>query len=163
MKSTQFDDIVEFNTTFGHAVRDTPTLDAPDIPMRLEHVFLEEVRELLDALEFYDKVSKFYKGSENIPENVKVDIYTEVLDAHGDILVTLFGLSQAMGMPILEAFDIIHESNMSKLGEDGLPIYYPKGHKKHGKVAKGPNYFDPKSRLRALIQEKLNAGTTEET
>ena len=162
MKSTQFDDIVEFNTTFGHAVRTVPTLDATDIPMRLEHVFLEEVQELLKALEFYEQVVEFYRGSENVPENIRIDILTEVLDAHGDILVTLFGLSQAMGMPILEAFDIIHESNMSKLGEDGKPIYYPEGHEKAGKVAKGPNYFDPKDKLRELIKEKLDAGTSEE-
>jgi len=65
---------------------------------------------------------------------------TEVADALGDMLYILCGtiLSHGMQHKIEEVFDEIHRSNMSKLGEDGKPIY-----REDGKVLKGPNYFRP--------------------
>ena len=64
----------------------------------------------------------------------------EVADALGDMLYILCGtiLSHGMQHKIVEVFDEIQRSNMSKLGEDGKPIY-----REDGKVLKGPNYFKP--------------------
>lgn len=62
----------------------------------------------------------------------------EVADALGDILVVTIGTALAFGLDIEEIMRRIHESNMSKLGEDGQPIY-----RKDGKVMKGPHYFPP--------------------
>lgn len=137
--SNEFDKVAEFNNTFGHAVRDVPSLEYPDVELRLR-IFEEEAEELRTALNEKDEV--------------------EFLDALGDVLVTLYGLAQATGMPIIEAFNIIHDSNMSKLGEDGLPIYYPHGHEKAGKIAKGPNFYTPTQRLTDLIKEKKNGRAT---
>jgi len=135
--SQEFDKVAEFNNTFGHAVREYPSLEYPDVALRLR-IFEEEVDELRESLNDKDEV--------------------EFLDALGDVLVTLYGLAQATGMPIIEAFNIIHESNMSKLGEDGKPMYFPDGHEKAGKIAKGPNFFSPTDRLRDLIEEKKQNG-----
>ena len=64
----------------------------------------------------------------------------EVADALGDMLYILCGtiLTHGMQHKIEEVFDAIQDSNMSKLGEDGKPIY-----REDGKVLKGPNYFKP--------------------
>lgn len=65
---------------------------------------------------------------------------TEIADALGDQLYILCGtiLKHGLQHVIEEVFDEIHRSNMSKLGEDGKPIY-----REDGKVLKGPNYFKP--------------------
>lgn len=64
----------------------------------------------------------------------------EVADALGDLLYILCGtiIEHGMQYKIEEVFDEIQRSNMSKLGEDGNPIY-----REDGKVLKGPNYFKP--------------------
>ncbi len=64
----------------------------------------------------------------------------EIADALGDQLYILCGTILRHGLQdkIVEVFDEIHRSNMSKLGEDGKPIY-----REDGKVLKGPNYFKP--------------------
>ncbi len=73
-------------------------------------------------------------------EAAKGNDMIEVADALGDMLYILCGtiLSHGMQHKIVEVFDEIQRSNMSKLGEDGKPIY-----REDGKVLKGPNYFKP--------------------
>lgn len=62
----------------------------------------------------------------------------EIADALGDMLYIIYGTAVSYGIPLEEIFDEIHRSNMSKLGEDGNPIF-----REDGKVLKGPNYFKP--------------------
>lgn len=62
----------------------------------------------------------------------------EVADALGDMLYIIYGTAVSYGIPINEIFDEIHNSNLSKLDENGLPI-----RREDGKVLKGPNYFKP--------------------
>ena len=138
----QFDSVAEFNTTFGHAVRDTPSLDHEDLDLRLT-IFFEEVDEIAEAIYSYKEGGSTHD-----------DALVEVLDGMADALVTLYGLAQATGLPVTEAFDIVHQSNMSKLGPDGKPVYYTDGPKK-GKVAKGPNYWAPTDRLRELVRSRM--------
>ena len=80
-------------------------------------------------------------------EAAKNDDIVEVADALGDMLYILCGTIIEHGMQdkIEEIFDEIQKSNLSKLGDDGKPIY-----RNDGKVMKGPNYFKPK------ISEILN-------
>jgi predicted HAD superfamily Cof-like phosphohydrolase len=78
----------------------------------------EEVSELEEANSFSDLV--------------------EVADALTDILYVVYGMAHAYGIPIDECFEEVHRSNMSKLGEDGKPVY-----REDGKVIKGPNYSKP--------------------
>ena len=63
---------------------------------------------------------------------------TEVADALTDILYVTYGAGHAFGIDLDKCFDEVQNSNMSKLGEDGKPIY-----NEAGKVMKGPNYFKP--------------------
>ena len=62
----------------------------------------------------------------------------EVADALTDILYVTYGAGHAFGINLDKCFEEVQSSNMSKLGEDGKPIYNEKG-----KVMKGPNYFKP--------------------
>ena len=62
----------------------------------------------------------------------------EVADALTDILYVTYGAGTAFGINLDKCFDEVHQSNMSKLGSDGKPIY-----NEIGKVMKGPNYFKP--------------------
>ena len=62
----------------------------------------------------------------------------EVADALTDILYVTYGAGHAFGIDLDKCFDEVQRSNMSKLGEDGKPIY-----NEHGKVMKGPKYFQP--------------------
>ena len=139
----QFDAVAVFNTKFRHAVRDTPSLDHEDLTLRL-NIFLEEVDEIVEAIYTYRDGGTSHE-----------DALVEVLDGMADTLVTLYGLAQATGLPVTEAFDIVHQSNMSKLGPDGNPVYYTDGPKK-GKIAKGLDYWAPTDRLRELVRSRMS-------
>ena len=62
----------------------------------------------------------------------------EAVDALTDILYVTYGAGHAFGVNLDKCFDEVQKSNMSKLGEDGKPIY-----NEAGKVMKGPSYFKP--------------------
>lgn len=68
----------------------------------------------------------------------KDDHFIEVCDALGDMLYIIYGTCVSYGIPINEIFQEIHNSNMSKLDENGKPIV-----REDGKILKGPNYFKP--------------------
>ena len=113
--------VEEFHRVFGLEFKQIPTaqLDAAKIKLRFD-LMAEENEEYLEAAQNNDLV--------------------EVADALGDMLYILCGtiLEHGMQYKIEEVFNEIQRSNMSKLGEDGNPIY-----REDGKVLKGPNYFKP--------------------
>ena len=111
----------EFHTAFGLGINDTPTANiGADRNLLRFNLMKEENEEYFEAAQNGDLV--------------------EVADALGDMLYILAGtiLEHGMQHKIVEVFDEIQRSNMSKLGEDGKPIY-----REDGKVLKGPNYFKP--------------------
>ena len=121
MSKTTLDAVKEFHETYGLPVKDAPDIsDAKTNKLRI-NLLAEEVEELLEALEVGDMV--------------------EVLDALTDIQYVLDGAYLSFGLhPVKQAaFDEVHSSNMSKLGEDGKPIV----REEDGKILKGPNYFKP--------------------
>ena len=69
---------------------------------------------------------------------IKHNDILEVADALTDILYVTYGAGHAFGINLDKCFEEVQNSNMSKLGKDGKPIY-----NEHGKVMKGPNYFKP--------------------
>tara|TARA_B100000035_G_scaffold29363_1_gene22529 strand:+ start:141 stop:488 length:348 start_codon:yes stop_codon:yes gene_type:complete len=73
-----------------------------------------------------------------LKEAIKNNDIVEVADALTDILYVTYGAGHSFGVNLDECFDEVQRSNMSKLGEDGKPIY-----NENGKVMKGPNYFAP--------------------
>ncbi len=113
--------VSEFHTAFGLGKAAAPTVELDIAKLKLRHNLMEEENnEYLEAALNGDMV--------------------EVADALGDMLYILCGTIIEHGMQdkIEEVFNEIQRSNMSKLGEDGKPIY-----REDGKVLKGPNYFKP--------------------
>ena len=111
----------QFHTAFGLGIKEKPTADLGKAKNLLRYNLMkEENEEYLEAANSNDLV--------------------EVADALGDMLYILCGtiIEHGMQHKIEEVFDEIQQSNMSKLGEDGKPIY-----REDGKVLKGPNYFKP--------------------
>jgi predicted HAD superfamily Cof-like phosphohydrolase len=117
----QLNHVEKFHDTFGIPNEYTPkaTISNDLIDLRFK-LMAEENEEYLEAAKNGDLV--------------------EVADALGDMMYILCGtiLSHGMQHKIEEVFEEIQRSNMSKLGEDGKPIY-----REDGKVLKGPNYFKP--------------------
>src|SRR6476620_2182968 len=117
----QLNAVKEFHTSFGLGVKEIPTGDLGENKNMLRfNLMKEENEEYLEAVQNNDIV--------------------EIADALGDMLYILCGtiLEHGLQHKIEEVFDEIQRSNMSKLGEDGKPIY-----REDGKVMKGPNYFKP--------------------
>ena len=115
------DAVALFQKTYGLPHRHVPTTQVDPSEMELRHrLMAEENDEYLAAAQAGDMV--------------------EVADALGDMLYILCGTMVTHGMQdvMAEVFRTIQESNMSKLGADGQPIY-----REDGKVMKGPNYFRP--------------------
>ncbi len=113
--------VQEFHESFKLGVKHDPTADLGEAKNTLRfNLMAEENEEYLEAAQNNDLV--------------------EVADALGDMLYILCGtiLEHGMQYKIEEVFEEIQKSNMSKLGEDGKPIY-----REDGKVMKGPNYFKP--------------------
>tara|TARA_Y100000361_G_C11082412_1_gene301766 strand:- start:354 stop:752 length:399 start_codon:yes stop_codon:yes gene_type:complete len=118
VRATQFELVGDFMEAFGQEVNVEPTLRDRDVQdLRLD-LIAEELEELDLAIKNKDIV--------------------EVADALTDLLYVVYGAGHAFGIDLDECFHEVHESNMSKLGEDGKPIY-----REDGKVMKGPHYFPP--------------------
>ena len=115
---TNFEKVGLFMTTFGQEVKKKSELSSEKINSLRVSLIKEELDELTKA----------------INEN---DIL-EVADALTDILYVTYGAGHAFGIDLDKCFDEVQKSNMSKLGEDGKPMY-----NENGKVLKGPNYFKP--------------------
>ena len=114
--------VEDFHNAFGLDVAKKPTIDLSKETIKLRfNLMKEENEEYFEAAKRNDMV--------------------EVADALGDMLYILCGtiLEHGLQYKIEEVFDEIQRSNMSKLAEDGSPIY-----REDGKVLKGPNYFKPK-------------------
>ena len=113
---TNFEKVAEFMNAFGQTVETEPTWTSVS-ELRYDLID-EELKELRQAL-------------------IERDI-VEVADALTDLLYVVYGAGHSFGIPLDKCFEEVHNSNMSKLGEDGKPIY-----REDGKVLKGPNYWSP--------------------
>ena len=115
---TNFEKVRLFMKTYGQEVKDKAGFsDAKTNKLRID-LIKEELDELTEAMQ-----------DENL---------LEVADALTDILYVTYGAGHAFGIDLDKCFEEVQNSNMSKLGEDGKPIY-----NEAGKVMKGPNYFKP--------------------
>ena len=117
---TNANKVREFMEAFDQEVKKKPEWpDADTVNLRVD-LIEEEYDELKQAVYSYDGT------------------ITDVADALCDILYVVYGMAHSYGIDIDECFREVHVSNMSKLGEDGKPIY-----REDGKVVKGPNYRPP--------------------
>ena len=115
---TNFGKVGHFMKTFGQEIKIKPDLST------------EKINKL--------RVSLINEELEEFKEAIKNNDLTEAADASTDILYVTYGAGHAFGINLDKCFDEVQQSNMSKLGDDGKPIYNDKG-----KVMKGPNYFKP--------------------
>ena len=115
---TNFEKVGLFMKTFGQEVKTTPNLSSEKINNLRISLINEELEEFKEAIRNND--------------------LKEAADALTDILYVTYGAGHAFGINLDKCFDEVQRSNMSKLGEDGKPIY-----NEFGKVMKGPKYFKP--------------------
>ena len=115
---SNFEKVGLFMNTFGQEVKNKPGLSTEKINKLRVSLISEELEEFKEAIK-------------------KKDL-KEVADALTDILYVTYGAGHAFGINLDKCFDEVQQSNMSKLGNDGKPIYNDEG-----KVMKGPKYFKP--------------------
>ena len=115
---SNFNKVKTFMETFGQEVKTKPSFSTDKINSLRHDLIKEELEELKEAMENKDLL--------------------EVADALTDILYVTYGAGHAFGIDLEKCFEEVQNSNMSKLGEDGKPIY-----NESGKVMKGPKYFKP--------------------
>ena len=118
---TNFNKVGTFMKTFGQDVKTKPSFSTDKINKLRLDLIKEELSELTDAMNNKDLL--------------------EVADALTDILYVTYGAGHAFGINLDKCFEEVQNSNMSKLDENGKPIY-----NENGKVMKGPNYFKPNLR-----------------
>ena len=115
---SNFNKVKTFMETFGQEVKKRPSFSTDKINKLRYDLIKEELEELNEAMKNKDLL--------------------EVADALTDILYVTYGAGHAFGIDLDKCFKEVQNSNMSKLGLDGKPIYNEKG-----KVMKGPNYYKP--------------------
>ena len=115
---TNFEKVGMFMKTFGQEIKKKPSLSSDKINNLRINLIEEEFKELKEALN-------------------KKDL-KEVADALTDILYVTYGAGHAFGINLDKCFEEVQKSNMSKLGDEGKPVY-----NEQGKVMKGPKYFKP--------------------
>ena len=115
---SNFESVKKFMETFGQEIKEKASFPNDKITSLRYELIKEELDEFKEAID-------------------KKDI-KEVADALTDILYVTYGAGHAFGIDLDKCFEEVQNSNMSKLGKDGKPIYNEKG-----KVMKGPNYFKP--------------------
>ena len=106
-----------------------------------QHWSLDQIPVNMTELKDSEVNNVFHEANEELQEfkeAIKNNDLKEVADALTDILYVAYGAGHAFGINLDKCFDEVQQSNMSKLGDDGKPIYNDKG-----KVMKGPNYFKP--------------------
>ena len=115
---SNFNKVKTFMNTYGQEVKNTPEFpDSKIVQLRID-LIQEELNELKEAINNKDII--------------------EVADALTDILYVTYGAGHSFGVDLDNCFNEVQNSNMSKLGDDGKPIYNDLG-----KVMKGPNYYKP--------------------
>ena len=115
---TNFEKVREFMKTFGQEIKEKAGFPNEKITSLRYELIKEELEELKEAINNKD--------------------IKEVADALTDILYVAYGAGHAFGIDLDKCFEEVQNSNMSKIGNDGKPIYNDKG-----KVMKGPKYFKP--------------------
>ena len=115
---TNFNKVKTFMQTFGQEVKQKPSFSSDKINKLRYDLIKEELGELNEAIKNKDLL--------------------EVADALTDILYVAYGAGHAFGIDLDKCFEEVQRSNMSKLDENGEPIYNDSG-----KVLKGPKYFKP--------------------
>jgi len=132
--------IAAMNAMYKLSANDRPILpaDVADRLVKFKATLMDEVHEI-------DEIVKLAQGGAPA-----TDVAVAIADLLGDVIVYCRSEALKYGLPLEEVLDVIMDSNESKLGADGKPIYDG-----NGKFLKGPNYWKPEPKIKALLQ-RLN-------
>ena len=136
MKKTFAQRIAAMNAMYKLPACDSPTLpdNVADRLVKFKATLLEEVHEIDEIVQLANSGSS------------AADVAVAIADVLGDIMVYCRSEALKYGLPLEDVLDIIMDSNESKLGADGKPIY-----DLNGKFLKGPNYWKPEPKIKALL------------
>ena len=131
--------IAAMNAMYKLPANDGPTLpaDVPDRLAKFKATLLDEVHEI-------DEIVTLAKSG-----GAPADVAVAIADVLGDIIVYCRSEALKYGLPLEAVLDIIMDSNESKLGADGKPIYDA-----NGKFLKGPDYWKPEPKIKALLEAR---------
>ncbi len=131
--------IAAMNAMYRLPANDGPTLpaDVADRLVKFKATLLDEVHEI-------DEIVTLSKNGA-----AAIDVAVAIADLLGDIMVYCRSEALKYGLPLEEVLDLIMDSNESKLGADGKPIYDA-----NGKFLKGPNYWRPEPKIKALLEKR---------
>jgi predicted HAD superfamily Cof-like phosphohydrolase len=136
-----FSDIKKFNEIYKLPANKKPTLLSVERLENFKAILLEEINEI-------DEIVEAYKQSrENLTDEQKLELLTMLSDWLGDMVVYITSEATKHGLDLNKTLEIIMESNFSKLGKDGKPIY-----DERGKVMKGPDYWKPEPKIKELLK-----------
>ena len=128
-----------------NAMYKLPANERPALPADVADRLAKFKATLMDEVHEIDEIVNLSKDGA-----ASIDIAVAIADVLGDIIVYCRSEALKYGLPLEEVLDVIMDSNESKLGADGRPIYDA-----NGKFLKGPNYWKPEPRIKALL-ERLN-------
>jgi len=142
--------IERFNEIYKLPKPELPTLLPVERIKNFQKIMLEEVEEGTDIAKKYEDLGGVLGSLEG---EAKVEVLADMADWLGDIVVYCASEARRWGIPLDRVLGVIMESNFSKLGADGLPIYDDRG-----KVMKGPGYWKPEPRIRDVLTASLLDG-----
>lgn len=124
------------NQMYKLPINRTPTLlaEPADKLKRFKATLMAEVHEIDEIVEQIEN------------GDTEIDVKVAIADLLGDVIVYCRSEALKYGLPLEEVLDIIMDSNESKLGADGKPIY-----DENGKFLKGPNYWRPEPKIKSLL------------
>lgn len=123
-----------------------PVHDAPHLFEGTGDRLLKFKKTLLDEVAEIDEIVEQVRRGDS-----EIDIQVAIADLLGDLIVYCRSEAMKYGIPLEDVLDVIMDSNESKLGADGQPIY-----DENGKFLKGPNYWKPEPRIKELLAGYVN-------
>jgi NTP pyrophosphatase (non-canonical NTP hydrolase) len=139
MKKTFAERIAAMNAMYK-----LPASESPSLPANVADRLVKFKATLLDEVHEIDEIVALSKNGGS-----PADVAVAIADVLGDIMVYCRSEALKYGLPLEDVLDVIMDSNESKLGADGKPIYDA-----NGKFLKGPNYWKPEPRIKALLEER---------
>ena len=127
-----------------NAMYKLPANDKPSVPANVADRMVKFKATLLDEVHEIDEIVKLSQDGGSA-----IDIAVALADLLGDIMVYCRSEALKYGLPLEAVLDIIMDSNESKLGADGNPIYDA-----NGKFLKGPTYWKPEAKIKALLEAR---------
>ncbi len=129
-----------------NAMYKLPASDYPVLPVDLVGRLTGFKATLMDEVHEIDEIVAMAKNGA-----APAEVLTAMADLLGDVIVYCRSEALKYGLPLEEVLDVIMDSNESKLGADGKPIYDA-----NGKFLKGPNYWKPEPKIRALLERAVS-------